>query len=95
VVDELLRRDLAYEGVIVTDDLETPAVRAFTSPAEGAVRSVLAGADVALVVGSERGGERAFAALLRAARSERLTRARLEESHARVEALRARLMPPR
>ena len=90
VVRGLLRRDLAYQGVVVTDDLETPAIRAFSSPAEGAVRSVEAGADIALVVRTEAGGRRAFAALLRAARSRRLTRERLEESHARVEALRAR-----
>ena len=93
VVRGLLRDRLAYEGVVVTDDLETPAVRAFASPAEGAVRSVLAGADVALVVRTEAGGRRAYAALLRAARSGRLTRERLEESHARVEALRSRLSP--
>jgi beta-N-acetylhexosaminidase len=93
VVRGLLREQLAFEGVIVTDDLETPAVRAFTSPGEGAVRSVEAGADMALVVGSETGGRRAFARMLAAARSGRLDRAALEASHARVEALRAALHP--
>ena len=40
VVTGLLREDLNYAGLVVTDDLETPAVRAFTSPAEGAVRTI-------------------------------------------------------
>lgn len=91
IVTRLLRTRLGYGGLIVTDDLETPAVRAYTSPAEGAVKSIAAGADMALVVGSEAGGRAAFARLLAAARGGRLDRAELEVSHARVQALRAAL----
>lgn len=91
IVTGLLREDLGYQGLIVTDDLETPAVRAYTSPAEGAVRSIRAGADIALVVGSEAGGAAAFDRMLAAARGERLKRDDLEASHARVESLRAAL----
>lgn len=91
IVTGMLRGDLGYQGLIVTDDLETPAVRAYTSPAEGAVRSIRAGVDMALVVGSEQGGRAAFDRMLAAARSGRLDRAGLEVSHARVEALRAAL----
>lgn len=91
IVTGLLRSRLRFDGVIVTDDLETPAVRAFTSPAEGAVRSLRAGADMALVVGTEAGGRAAFARMLAAARSGRLRRGALEASHARVEQLRERL----
>jgi beta-N-acetylhexosaminidase len=94
VVTGLLREDLHYQGVVVTDDLETPAVRAYTSPSEGAVRAIEAGADMALVVGTEAGGEAAFDRMLAAARSERLTRERLEASHARVESLRRAAATP-
>jgi beta-N-acetylhexosaminidase len=93
VVTGTLRGDLNYQGLVVTDDLETPAVRAFTSPAEGAVRAIEAGADMALVVGSEAGGAAAFDRMLAAARSERLKRADLEASHARVDGLRSALSP--
>jgi hypothetical protein len=48
---------------------------------------------MALVVGTETGGRRAFARMPVAARSGRLDRAALEASHARVEALRAALRP--
>ena len=91
IVTGRLRGDLRFGGVVVTDDLETPAVRAYTSPAEGAVRSLRAGADMALVVGSESGGRAAFARMLAAARGGRLKRGALEASHARVRALRERL----
>ena len=91
IVRSLLRDDLGYNGLVVTDDLETPAVRAYTSPAEGAVRSMLAGVDMALVVGTEAGGDAAFDRMLAAAKSGRLKRERLETSHARVESLRAAL----
>jgi hypothetical protein len=46
---------------------------------------------MALVVGTEGGGRAAFDRMLAALRSGRLTRAELEVSHARVEALRAAL----
>lgn len=91
IVSGLLRKRLDFGGVIVTDDLETPAVRAHTSPAEGAVRSLRAGADMALVVRTEAGGRAAFRRMLAAARAGRLKRAALEASHARVDALRKRL----
>lgn len=91
VATGVLREKLGFDGVVVTDDLETPAVRAFTSPAEGAVRSVAAGADMALVVGTEDGGAAAFERMLTAARSGRLSRKRLEASHERSDALRAAL----
>ncbi|MEA2481252.1 MAG: beta-N-acetylhexosaminidase, partial [Thermoleophilaceae bacterium] len=55
IVTGILRERLGFAGVVVTDDLETPAVRAYTSPAEGAARTLLAGADMALVVSSEAG----------------------------------------
>jgi beta-N-acetylhexosaminidase len=45
---ELLRRELGYQGVIVTDSLSMGAITRGFPGAEGAVRAIKAGADVAL-----------------------------------------------
>ena len=87
VVTGRLRKGLRFGGMIVTDDLETPAVRSYTSPADAAVQAVAAGNDMVLLVRSEAGGRAAYSRLVAAARSGRLRRSQLEASHARYERL--------
>jgi beta-N-acetylhexosaminidase len=90
VVTRLLRDDLGYEGVIITDDLGAGAITgAGIDEATAAVGAVKAGADLALVALTD--GTAAADALLQALRAGELDRAALEESCARVTALRERL----
>lgn len=49
VVGGLLRRDMGYEGVIISDDLEMKAVAKMHSIAESAILAIEAGCDVLLV----------------------------------------------
>ena len=84
VLTDLLRRDLGFHGVVITDSLGMGAISARQSPGEGAVRALLAGSDVVLVAG---GGDKVHAALLAAVRSGRIPRHRLEQSVRRVLAL--------
>jgi beta-N-acetylhexosaminidase len=44
----MLRDDLGFEGVTITDDLEAGAVRALYSPAEAAVAAAAGGSDLLL-----------------------------------------------
>lgn len=94
VVEGLLRRELAFGGVVMTDSMEAEAVDAAT-PGEAdvgaaAVRSLNAGCDLLLLTGA---GSFPLVrdALLAAARSDRRVRARVAESAARVVLLRERL----
>jgi beta-N-acetylhexosaminidase len=48
VLGGLLRRELEFRGLIYTDSMSMDAVTKMATPAEGAVRAVLAGADVVL-----------------------------------------------
>jgi beta-N-acetylhexosaminidase len=93
IVTGRLREGLQFNGLIVTDDLETPAVRSYTSPADGAVQAVAAGNDMVLLVRSERGSRAAYSKLIAAAKSGRLKRSELEASHLRLESLRGGLQP--
>jgi beta-N-acetylhexosaminidase len=86
----LLRGELGFRGVAVTDSIEAAAVRAVTpDPGDAAVASVAAGMDLVLTTG--RGSYiHVWRALLARARSDPGFRARVRESAARVLALRAR-----
>jgi beta-N-acetylhexosaminidase len=83
IVTGLLRRQLGFDGVIVTDSMEAQAVLARSGVAEAAERSVRAGADLVLLTGSASWNE-VFPRLLEAAQDDPGFRARVRESAARV-----------
>ena len=90
ILTTLLRKRMGFKGVVVTDSLEAKAVVRRSSTPEAAVRSVRAGADLALTTG--RGSYLpVLRALVRAAHGSAAFRARVRESAARVLALQARL----
>ena len=84
LMHDLLRGELGFQGVTVSDDLEMGALRELTSIGEAAVRAVAAGHDLLLVC-SDLDAQRAVCqALCAAYRSGRLSVAGLEESVARI-----------
>jgi beta-N-acetylhexosaminidase len=90
VIEGLLRRQLGFKGVAVTDSLEAAAVRAVGDVETAAVASVAAGMDLILTTG--RGSYiHVYRALLARARADRAFRARVRQSAARVLALRETL----
>jgi beta-N-acetylhexosaminidase len=85
-----LRRRLGFDGVSITDALETTAVRSFGGPGKAGLAAARAGTDLLLF--TEAGpAERARRALVAALRAGRLDRAAFEESAQRVLDLRAEL----
>ena len=90
VLQRLLRQRLGFRGVIVTDSIEAKAVTERSGPAVAGVRSVRAGADLVLTTGP--GSHlRVLRALLAEARRSPAFRRRVEESAARVLALKHEL----
>jgi len=90
IVEEHLRLDLGYQGVIVSDDLEMGAIGELCPIGEAAVRAAAAGHDLLLVCHTEAAQRQAHAALVTAYRSGALPRRGLEECAARIDALAAR-----
>ena len=90
VLGDLLRGEMGFEGVVVTDSIEAEAVLDRSSVAEAAERSVEAGADLVLMTGSGSWNE-VQPRLLRRARRDRAFRARVGEAASRVLALKRRL----
>lgn len=85
VLEGLLRDRLDFDGVIITDSQGMGPIHGRFGPAEGAVRSLMAGND--LVLNSFR-PEKARKAVIRAVEEGRLGEDRLAEAATRVQALR-------
>jgi len=90
VIEDLLRGELGFEGVVVTDSLEAQAVLDRSAAGEAAVRSVEAGVDLILMTGSGS-WNLVYPALLERAKEDSEFRARVRESAARVLVLKKRL----
>ena len=83
ILDRLLRRQLRYKGVVVTDALEARAVLRATSVERAAERSLLAGGDLLLLTRPASYGP-VFRRIRARAKASPAARARLRESAARV-----------
>ena len=83
VIEDLLRADLGFQGVVMTDSLEAQAVQDVGDVDEAAVASATAGVDVMLTTG-QGSYIRVFRALLAEARGDRAFRERVKQSAARV-----------
>src|SRR5947208_3364226 len=88
IVEDCLRNQLGFRGVIVTDDLEMGAIVQSCPVGEAAVRAAQAGHDLLLVCHTEPAQRAAAAALLDAYRANRLPRRGLEAAVERVRRLR-------
>ena len=86
VLSDLLRDELGFDGLVLTDALEMRAISAGIGVEEGGVSALVAGAD-ALCLGHdlhEEAVEAVHAAILAAVRDGRLSAERLSEAAARV-----------
>ena len=90
IVEEVLRGQLGFRGVIVSDDLEMGAVAEACPIGEATVRAAGAGHDLLLVCHTEVAQRAAAAALTDAYRTRRLPRRGLEAAAERVRRLRER-----
>jgi beta-N-acetylhexosaminidase len=89
ILTDLLRGELGFRGVIVSDDLGMKAVADRYSIEELAVLAVGAGADVLLIREPAEQQRRAFEALIHGAERDIELRGRIEESAARVAQLKS------
>lgn len=79
-VHELLRTELAFDGLIITDDLQMDAIRQYTAGEEAAVMAVTAGNDLICCTDYET----QFNAVLQAVQSGKISEQRIDESVLRI-----------
>jgi beta-N-acetylhexosaminidase len=101
ILTGLLRRQLGYRGVIISDDLTMRAIAGRMDPGTAAASAIGAGCDILLICRDESLQAAAEAGLIRAAERSAALRHRISESAARVRALKRshaaslrRLPPP-
>ncbi len=80
VVTKLLREQLGFRGVAITADLAEPAVSLTTPAPKAAVQALRAGADLVYFSGPPAVQQATFDALLKAVRTKRISRERLDEA---------------
>lgn len=85
---DLLRNELEFRGLVVSDDLDAPATMRGRTVAETAVASIIAGADLLLLVGGDDNDD-VTAALSRRASDDAQFAERLTQAAARVRELAA------
>jgi beta-N-acetylhexosaminidase len=88
ILTDLLRNQLGYQGLIVTDAMDMGGITVRYAPGEAAVRAVLAGADAVLMSPVP---DAAFEALQAAVKSGRISKERLDTSVRRILQAKARL----
>jgi beta-N-acetylhexosaminidase len=84
ITTDLLREELRFEGIAITDDLADPSITALGTVPDAAVQAVKAGADMVQISGSAGDQQAAYVAVLRAVRSGEIPRKRLDEAVLRV-----------
>lgn len=87
ILTGLLRQEYGYEGVIFTDSMAMQAIADRFGVAEAAVMSVQAGADIVLACGPFENHIASVEGLIAAVKDGRLSEERLDESLARIFAL--------
>jgi beta-glucosidase-like glycosyl hydrolase/CubicO group peptidase (beta-lactamase class C family) len=88
ILTGLLRDEMKFKGLVVTDAMDMGGVTSLYPPGEAAIRAVEAGADVLLMPPVP---DAALAGLERAVRAGRLTEKRIDESVRRILQAKARL----
>ena len=84
IITDWLRKDLGYNGVVVTDDMDMGALANHYTFVDMAVQSILAGSDILLVCHEYEHMQEAYNGLMKAVKDGRISKERLDESVKRI-----------
>jgi beta-N-acetylhexosaminidase len=91
ILTRLLREEMEFQGIVVSDDFSMQAIAAHWAPQEAACRFFEAGGDLLLSVGDAEVQQSLLHGLVQAVRSHRLPEKRIEASVERILKIKARL----
>ncbi|HKO95743.1 MAG TPA: glycoside hydrolase family 3 N-terminal domain-containing protein [Pyrinomonadaceae bacterium] len=94
IVTNLLRGELGYQHLVVTDDLEMGAIARHCEIESAVVRAFLAGEDMMLICAQSEMIRRGYHALLGVARDGKLPKDRMRSSLRRIAAMKQIIKPP-
>ena len=94
IVTKLLRQELGYKHLVVTDDLEMGAIARHCEIEDATVRATFAGEDMLLICATPEKIQGGYRGLLAAAKDGRLSRERIQESLERIARTKTLIEPP-
>ncbi len=94
IVTKLLREELGFAGLIITDDLEMGAIVKNYGIGEACKRAILAGVDMLAICASPEAIVEGYKAVTEAVKNEEISGARLDESLKRIAHLKSLLSEP-
>jgi len=84
-ITDILKKQLKFNGVVITDDLNMGGIRAYQpDTGEAAVQAILAGADMVMVIGEPLIQEQVYQRLLQAVNNGEISKIRIDESLRRI-----------
>ena len=84
ILTDLLRGELGFDGLIITDDMEMKAIDRRYRTGEAAVMAIEAGADIVLTLWTYENQVKVFNALISAVKNGRISEDRLDRSVGRI-----------
>lgn len=94
IVTNLLRKELGYQHLVVTDDLEMGAIAKHCEIEAAVVRAFIAGEDMMLICAHPEIIRRGYHSLLNVARDGKLPKDRMRTSLKRIAAMKSIVKPP-
>jgi beta-N-acetylhexosaminidase len=84
IIQDLLREQLGYKGIVVTDDLEMGAVNKYFTYEDLGYKAVESGADILLVCHTLENQKKVFNGILNAVQTNKLSEERIDEAVKRI-----------
>jgi len=94
IVTKLLREELGFQHLVLTDDLEMGAIAKHCTIEDASVRAFDAGEDMLLICATPEAIRRGYHSLLRAAQNGKVTKERIHASLSRIGEAKALAQPP-
>jgi beta-N-acetylhexosaminidase len=94
IVNGLLRDELGFKGLSITDDLCMGAITSSHSLGEAAVMAIDAGNDMAMVCGTPEQATEAWQAMVEAANKGRITKTHINRSFDHIARIKSMVSPP-
>src|SRR5215216_2541515 len=94
IVTQLLREELGYQHLVVTDDLEMGAISRYCKIDDAVIRAFLAGEDMLLICATPDKIRRGYQGLLAAANNGKISKQRIKQSLERIARTKTIMEPP-
>lgn len=92
IIHNLLRREMGFSGLVITDDLEMKAITDNYNMEEAAILAVSAGADIILICKDHERQKAVRNALIKAVKDKIISEGRIDESIERIDAIKKRFL---